>query len=179
MSRTEEKISSVGFLQLKCSDFAIHLWVYLNSKPQRIHFSITEFLSKCVTSLSPKLPPFLSFGVLPRASIFSAALRRKTIQRQLDSIERVDEYLIIGKSPPAKCELPVANIVLQPAGKGGAVAKKNKRGGKNRQISHLPRRQAQGTCQNPAVFGFNFNRFHNLGQEYISYLDEPEKQKQC
>ena len=154
--------------------------MYLNSKPQHIHLSTTEFLSKCVTSLSPKLHPFLSFWVLPRASIFSAALRRKTIQRQLDSIERVDEYLIIGKSPPAKCELPVANIVLQLAGKGrGAVAKKNKRGGKSRQISHLPRRQAQGTCQNPAVFGFNFNRFHNLGQEYISYLDEAEKQKQC
>ena len=102
-----------------CHVRPLHLWVYLNSKPQRIHFSTTEFLSKCVTSLSPKLHPFLSFWVLPRASIFSAALRRKTIQRQLDSIERVDEYLIIGKSPPAKCELPVANIVLQLAGKGG------------------------------------------------------------
>ena len=106
-----------------CHFGPFHLWVYLNSKPQRIHFSTTEFLLKCVKSLSPKLHPFLSFGVLPRASIFSEALQRKTIQRQLDSIERVDEYLIIGKSPPAKCELPVANIVLQLAGKGGSSCK--------------------------------------------------------
>ena len=114
---------------------------------------------------------------LTKNCTFSAALPFETIQCQLDSIEWASECFI-GKS--AKCgALPVvANIVLRQAGKGGGgFSCEEKQTGKK--PSDFTFANARGKTHITAVFGFNFNRFQNLGhRQHNHWKTKPDEAKQ-